>query len=421
MSKSFVLSLDEQRGIDDLNTKADLLAFCTEHSLPVVSALGSGAKDDPTKMCIAQGLRDIDNDPLATKLRRTKLGDMDWSQISFVYCSQKVQRALLPLSDEQRNKPDEFGSVANFRLRVIPVLGTQPAAAGMAIAAQVLNRMDNLEDFWPQPTPAPRRNLIDKLLDSFKRNELKNSGGRTCLVDVTPAEASFMVHEVWFGRSALNPELDAFAATGIRFTLTRWDVRQPATAENLILATVAEAEKHQRPEDVDPVVRKRIEASLLWAKRCLLRPLQLAELAAAPMSLASNGECEAVSRSVALPPRPRRAWDDEEAALVAEQLSRSSSFLGAGHEKVQKSSIVIVGLGAVGSSAAILLARAGVGRLRLVDGAVVHSTAHALAKVADLGRPKVDVCKETSGLGLTWGIPQKQHFSWKRRCKSVKI
>ena len=27
-------------------------------------------EDDPTKICVAQGLRDIDNDPLATKLRK---------------------------------------------------------------------------------------------------------------------------------------------------------------------------------------------------------------------------------------------------------------------------------------------------------------------------------------------------------------
>eukprot|EP00913_Durusdinium_trenchii_P018035 g16947.t1 len=163
--------------IDDVKTKVELLAFCSARGLPVVSALGSGAKDDPTKICVAQGLRDIDNDPLATKLRKAcSTQGMDWSHISFIYSSQKVQRALLPLSDEQRSNPEEFGSVANFRLRVIPVLGPQPAAAGMAIASQVLNRLDNLEEYWPQPTPAPRRNLVDKLLDSFKRDELNASG-----------------------------------------------------------------------------------------------------------------------------------------------------------------------------------------------------------------------------------------------------
>ena len=310
-----------------MKTKVELLSFCTEHHLPVVSALGSGAKDDCTKICIAQGLREIDNDPLATKLRKISLqgtgsGVMDWSEISFVYSSQKVQRALLPLSEEQRNSPEDFGSVANFRLRVIPVLGTQPAAAGMAIAAQVLNRLERGGDeFWPQPTPAPRRNLVDKLLESFKRNELKRSGGRSFLLDVTPAEASFMVHEVWLGRSALNPELDAFAATGIRFTLTKWDEEQAATAENLILATCTEAE-HHRLSEVDPLLRERVERSLAWAKRCLKRPLQLPKT----QQTAEVTQAEAVltgqdARQILERPRlvssGSTVWDDEERTLVA--------------------------------------------------------------------------------------------------------
>lgn len=390
-----------------MKTKVELLSFCTEHHLPVVSALGSGAKDDPTKICIAQGLREIDNDPLATKLRKISLqgtgsGVMDWSEISFVYSSQKVQRALLPLSEEQRNSPEDFGSVANFRLRVIPVLGTQPAAAGMAIAAQVLNRLERGGDeFWPQPTPAPRRNLVDKLLESFKRNELKRSGGRSFLLDVTPAEASFMVHEVWLGRSALNPELDAFAATGIRFTLTKWDEEQAATAENLILATCTEAENH-RLSETDPLLRERVARSLAWAKHCLKRPLQLpktqqsAEVTQAEAVLTGQDARQILERP-RLVSSGSTVWDDEERTLVAEQLSRSSSFLGAGHEKVQKSFVVIVGVGAVGSSAAILLARAGLGRLRLVDGGIVQSiSAHAVATAADFGRPKVEVCKETN-------------------------
>eukprot|EP00439_Symbiodinium_sp_Y106_P030371 s3802_g3.t1 len=72
-----------------------------------------------------------------------------------------------------------------------------------------LSEYDVNDRFWPQPTPPPRRNLVDKLMESFKRSELNRGGGRSCPVDVTPAEASFMVHEVWFGRSALNPTLDA--------------------------------------------------------------------------------------------------------------------------------------------------------------------------------------------------------------------
>ena len=65
------------------------------------------------------------------------------------------------------------------------------------------------------------------------------------------------------------------------------------------------------------------------------------------------------------------------------------------HKKLCNSFLAIVGLGAVGSAAAILLVRAGVARLRLVDGSrTSNSTRHALARAADHGRLKVDVCAE---------------------------
>ncbi|CAE7029355.1 TCD1, partial [Symbiodinium natans] len=94
---------------------------------------------------------------------------------------------------------------------------------------------------------------------------------------------------------------------------------------------------------------------------------------------------------------PAALDEDEEArALLEEQLSRSSSFLGEeGHKKLCNSFVAIVGLGAVGSAAAMLLARAGVARLRLVDGSCISNSArHALARATDQGRPKVDVCEE---------------------------
>ena len=158
-------------GIDDVKTKAELLSFCHAQNWPVVSALGSGAKDDASQLCVTEALRDIDNDPLATKLRKMLGSRLDFEQTSFVYSCQKVQRSLLPLTEEQRSCPEAYGTVEQFRLRVIPVLGSQPAAAGMAMASEVLNRLRR--SYWARPTEAPRRSLVEKLLESFKRNELK--------------------------------------------------------------------------------------------------------------------------------------------------------------------------------------------------------------------------------------------------------
>ena len=88
------------------------------------------------------------------------------------------------------------------------------------------------------------------------------------------------------------------------------------------------------------------------------------------------------------------AADDaaERAEVLAEQLSRNAHFVGPeGHAKLRNAFVVVVGIGAVGSHAAALLARAGVGRLRLVDDGAVSERAlrgQALARRADLGAPK---------------------------------
>jgi hypothetical protein len=54
--------------------------------------------------------------------------------------------------------------------------------------------------------------------------------------------------------------------------------------------------------------------------------------------------------------------------LMVEQLSRNTLFFGeAGQKKIGEAFVIVVGLGGVGSHAAHMLARAGIGKLRLVD------------------------------------------------------
>lgn len=58
-------------------------------------------------------------------------------------------------------------------------------------------------------------------------------------------------------------------------------------------------------------------------------------------------------------------YDD---SLIREQLARNLAFLGEdGLRKVRGAFVVVVGLGGVGSAAATMLCRSGVGRLRIID------------------------------------------------------
>ena len=113
-------------------------------------------------------------DPLAAKIRTLlrglgtsclpatlgKGGDEERQPLPVVYSSEKATRQLLDLTEEQKVRPrarsrgrqpprltrraaqlrgaSEFGAVDNFRLRVLPVLGTLPAVFGMAMASFVL-------------------------------------------------------------------------------------------------------------------------------------------------------------------------------------------------------------------------------------------------------------------------------------------
>ncbi|CAO2818415.1 unnamed protein product [Amaranthus hypochondriacus] len=78
--------------------------------------------------------------------------------------------------------------------------------------------------------------------------------------------------------------------------------------------------------------------------------------------------------------------------IVSEQLTRNIQFFGLdSQQKVTKSFVVVIGLGGVGSHAASMLLRSGVGRLLLVDFDQVSLSSlnrHAVASREDVGMPK---------------------------------
>jgi tRNA threonylcarbamoyladenosine dehydratase len=89
-------------------------------------------------------------------------------------------------------------------------------------------------------------------------------------------------------------------------------------------------------------------------------------------------------------PAPDTEYAEE---LVREQLARNYAFLREdGVSRVRAASVVIVGCGGVGSWTAVMLARSGVAKLRLIDFDYVTLSSlnrHATATLADVGTPKV--------------------------------
>ncbi|KAF1812582.1 hypothetical protein P152DRAFT_435843 [Eremomyces bilateralis CBS 781.70] len=128
--------------IDNIETKVDLLHYCHKNDIPVISSMGAGCKSDPTRIFIGDISASTD-DPLSRSVRRRLrlLGVADG--VPVVFSSEKFvpgKAKLLPLPDDEfeKGKVGELGVMPDFRVRILPVLGTMPAMFGLTIANHVI-------------------------------------------------------------------------------------------------------------------------------------------------------------------------------------------------------------------------------------------------------------------------------------------
>ena len=56
---------------------------------------------------------------------------------------ERAERELLPLNKEQEKNPTDYKVFSNYRLRIVPVLGTMPAIFAYAISSYVLCDLAN--------------------------------------------------------------------------------------------------------------------------------------------------------------------------------------------------------------------------------------------------------------------------------------
>jgi len=181
--------------IDDVPTKARLLAHCVRTNTRVISCMGAGGKSDITRLHISN-LRTASRDPLATKLRQTLrkilkkdttttsttssstnnnnnkeafLDDID--KIAVVYSSEKTVVKLADFTDQQKKDGvHKYGTQDNMRIRVVPVLGTMPAIMGQSLAAMALCELGG-KPFDPMSGERVGRNVRHRLFQHLKVRE----------------------------------------------------------------------------------------------------------------------------------------------------------------------------------------------------------------------------------------------------------
>ncbi|CZT12244.1 related to E.coli molybdopterin-converting factor chlN [Rhynchosporium agropyri] len=183
--------------IDNIDSKVALLEYCYKNDLKVISSMGAGCKSDPTRIFIGD-ISTSTEDPLSRTTR------------------QKLRRVGVASGD--------LGVLPDFRVRILPVLGTMPAVFGYAVANHVILQVTG---YPTEYIPAKGRDkMYDGILAALQGSEEKlvraaipGEDAKGLKLALTAADVGFIVEEVYKGRSAIS-------GVATRLLLVRW--RKPA-------------------------------------------------------------------------------------------------------------------------------------------------------------------------------------------------
>lgn len=252
--------------IDNFDTKCDLLTYCYKHEIPIVSSAGAATKSDPTRINLAD-ISKTEEDPLAKKIRIVlkKRGIVEG--IPMIFSAEKPdprKAKLLPLPDEEFEKGhvNELSALQDFRVRILPVLGTMPGMFGLAIATFILT---TVAGYPMEPIEGKNRyKIYDDLIKSLAAQQYR-IGVEELKVQISVTDASYILEEVFKGKSPISN-------FSTRLTLCRWDPKQQISCQNVVVMTKEEQRNHEKRvilggeaiEDVYPVeviekVKKRFE------------------------------------------------------------------------------------------------------------------------------------------------------------------
>ncbi|KAL7620917.1 hypothetical protein AAE478_008227 [Parahypoxylon ruwenzoriense] len=235
--------------IDNIDTKVALLKYCHDHELPVISSMGAGCKSDPTRIIVGDIGTSTDDGLSRSTRRRLKLLGVT-KGIPTVYSTEKTgegKAELLPLPEDefQKGQVGDLGVLPDFRVRILPVLGTMPAVFGYTAANHVILSITGYpHDYVPAKG---REKMYDGLLAAVQGGEerilrsMTNGDPGITLglkIPITAADTAFLVEEIFKGRSAI---------TGLttRLTLVRW--RKPTSS---ILVRIGEGANEQKSSNV---------------------------------------------------------------------------------------------------------------------------------------------------------------------------
>lgn len=225
--------------IDNIDTKVDLLEYAYKKDIPVIASMGAATKSDPTRINVGD-LTTTEEDPLARTVRRRLKQRGIIKGIPTVFSAEKPdprKAKLLPLPEDefQKGNVGELSALKDFRVRILPVLGTMPGVFGLTIATWVLCKISG----YPME-PIEGKNRI-KLYDGIYQSlagQMSRIGLPDQRVPVALSDVGYLVEEVWRGKSPIS-------GYSTRLTLSKWDPKKPVSLQNVVVMTKDEQREHE--------------------------------------------------------------------------------------------------------------------------------------------------------------------------------
>lgn len=233
--------------IDNIDSKVALLHYCHSNAIPVVSSMGAGCKSDPTRVFLGD-ISTSAEDPLSRATRRKLRLKGVKDGIPVVFSSEKTgpgKAQLLPLPEDEflKGSVGELGVLPDFRVRILPVLGTMPAVFGLCVANHVMLEISGYPHDYTQIKA--REKMYDGILAQLQGSEERLA--RHCGIDqvglripMTGDDVGYLLEEVYRGRSVVS-------GLASRLALVRW--RQPSN-DWIDTSTPGQKADSLRPDDL---------------------------------------------------------------------------------------------------------------------------------------------------------------------------
>ena len=225
--------------IDNLDTKIDLLEYVYNQKIDMISSMGASTKSDPTRINVGD-ITTTEEDPMARTVRRRLKQRGITKGVPVVFSAEKPdprKAKLLPLPDEEfeKGKVGELSALKDFRVRILPVLGTMPAIFGLTMATWIITKVSG----YPMD-PIEGKNRI-KIYDGIYQSlagQTSRIGISDQRVPVSIQDAGYLLEEVFRGKSPLS-------GYSTRLTLSKWDPSKPISLQNVVIMTKDEQKKHE--------------------------------------------------------------------------------------------------------------------------------------------------------------------------------